>query len=405
MRPRKRLCPLLLEALFAGLLVAGCSGQAPATATPSPAATPSPQAPVSDDIQGAGGTLAAPLYAEWIKDYAAATDLRISYQAVGSGNGIMQITAHATDFGGSDAILTPQQLAAAPGLQMIPTVAGTVVIIYNLSGLGFNPTLLLDGATLSRIFLGQIHRWNDPALAALNSSLKLPDQDITVVHRSDSSGTTFIFTDYLQTVSPAWRKSVGRTTIPSWPAGVGGKGSDGVMARVMASPGSIGYVELSYAVANDAQSADMVNSAGARVKPSLASTQSAMSDFSSQMPETLATSIVNAPGAGSWPIAAYTYILIYQDQTNCEKAAKMLAFWRWALTAGSLCHRPGLWPATRQRAGARLRQARHHHLPWPAARALTCRHQEAPTTMTLRRRALLVGRHHDRLADHPPSSV
>jgi phosphate transport system substrate-binding protein len=321
--------------MIVGSLVAGCSGPVLVAGTPGPAGTPSPQAPAADDIQGAGGTLAAPLYAQWIKDYSAAAGVGISYQAVGSGNGIMQITAHVTDFGGSDAILTPQQLAAAPGLQMIPTVAGTVVIIYNLSGLGAKPTLLLDGATLSRIFLGQIHRWNDPALAALNSSSKLPDQDIVVVHRSDSSGTTFIFTDYLQAVSPAWRKSVGRTTSPTWPTGVGAKGSDGVLARVLASPGSIGYIELSYALANHTQSADMVNSAGARVEPSLASTQSAMSDFALQMPETLATSIVNAPGAGSWPIAGYTYVLIYQDQSNCDKAARMLAFFRWALTAGS----------------------------------------------------------------------
>jgi phosphate transport system substrate-binding protein len=299
------------------------------TATPGAAAG-------SIAMNGAGATFPFPLYSRWFYEYAFIDpSVKFNYQSIGSGGGIKQITANTVDFGASDAILTADQLAAAPGIQMLPMVAGADVPTYNVSELKDQAPLVLDPATLSGIFLGHITRWDDPAIAALNPGLPLPAKDIIVVHRSDGSGTTYIFTDYMSSVSDEWKTTVGTATSVEWPVGLGGKGNEGVSGTVSQNDGSIGYVELAYATANKLSIASMVNAAGATVSPSIETTQSAMADFGGDMPETLARSIVNAPGAASWPIAGYTYLLVYMDQTDCAKAQKLVEFVHWGLTDGS----------------------------------------------------------------------
>lgn len=296
------------------------------------------EAPAVGSIQmnGAGATFPFPLYSRWFYEYAFIDPtVRFNYQSIGSGGGIKQITEKTVDFAGSDAILNEEQYAAAPGIQMLPSVAGAVVPTYSVSELKEAEPLVLDAATLSNIFLGKITKWNDPAIVALNPNLPLPDKDIIVVHRSDGSGTTFIFTDYLSSVSEEWKNTVGKGTSVEWPVGLGGKGNEGVAGTVSQNDGSIGYVELAYAKQNKLAIAKMVNAAGKVVEASLETTQNAMADFGDEMPDTLARSIVNAPGENSWPIAGYTYLLIYMDQSDCEKAQKLVQFIRWALTDGS----------------------------------------------------------------------
>lgn len=322
-------------ALAASLLVAACSGT---TASPAPGATAAggtPAAPAgSIAISGAGATFPYPLYSQWFYQYAFVDpSVKFNYQSIGSGGGIQQITAKTVDFGASDAILTSDQIAAAPSIQMFPSVAGAEVLAYNVSELKDAAPLVLDGTTVANIFLGHITKWNDPAIAALNPGVSLPDKAITVVHRSDGSGTTFIFTDFLSNVSPEWKSSVGNSTSVQWPVGLGGKGNEGVSGTIGQVDGSIGYIELAYAVTNKLKFADMNNAAAQKVTASLDSTKSAMNDFGGDMPDTLARSIVNAPGAASWPIAGYTYLLIYLNQTDCTKAQKLVEFVRWAHTA------------------------------------------------------------------------
>ena len=325
-------------ALTTALTVVACSG---GTATPSPAAPGQSQgasaapssAPGSIQISGAGATFPYPLYSQWFYQYAFVDpSVKFNYQSIGSGGGIQQITAKTVDFGASDAILNSDQLAAAPGIQMFPSVAGGDVVVYNVSELADAAPLVLDGPTTANIFLGHITKWNDPAIAALNPGVTLPDKDITVVHRSDGSGTTFIFTDYLSSVSDEWKSTVGNSTSVQWPVGLGGKGNEGVSGTMTQTDGGIGYVELAYAVQNKLSVASMVNAAGQTVTASIASVTSAMSDFGGAMPDTLARSIVNAPSAASWPIAGYTYLLIYLQQQDCAKATKLVQFVQWAHT-------------------------------------------------------------------------
>ena len=219
---------------------------------------------------------------------------------------------------------------------MLPAVAGAVVPAYNLSELqGAKQPLVLDGPTLVAIFQGKITKWDDPAIAKLNPDLKLPAKDIIVVHRSDGSGTTFIFTDYLSSISNEWKTTVGNNTSVNWPTGLGGKGNEGVAGTVTQNDGGIGYVELAYALQNKMAMASMVNAAGITVQASITSTQNAMADFGGDMPDTLARSIVNAPGKNSWPIAGYTYLLVYMDQQDCTKAQKLVGFINWAQQNGS----------------------------------------------------------------------
>ncbi len=316
------------------------SGNAPVAApstAPSggvvPAPTTSGQAGVTA-INGAGGTFPYPLYSRWFSEYNKVDPtVQINYQSVGSGAGIAQITAKTVDFGASDAILTDAQLQAAPGLQMFPTVAGAIVPSYNLkdaNGQQITTQLKFPRTALADIFLGQITKWNDPVLQQANPDVKLPAKDIIVVHRSDGSGTTFIFTDYLSKVSADWKSKVGNSTSVNWPVGLGGKGNEGVTGTVQQNEGSIGYVELAYATQNKVTYGLVENKAGQYVQPTSQAVQAAMADFGTQMGDKLAISIVDGPGQGSWPIAGYTYILIYMNQTDAVKAQKLVSMLKWA---------------------------------------------------------------------------
>jgi phosphate transport system substrate-binding protein len=295
---------------------------------------PQPAAAGSITINGAGATFPFPLYSKWFYDYAFVdTSAKFNYQSIGSGGGIQQITAKTVDFGASDAILTDDQLKAAPGLQMFPSVAGAEALIVNLKGDDGNPitaTLKFPYTSIADIYLGKITKWNDPVLTAANPDVKLPDKDIIVVHRSDGSGTTYIFTDYLSKVSSEWKDKVGNSTSVKWPVGLGGKGNEGVAGTVGQNDGAIGYVELAYAIQNKYTLNQLQNKAGNYVTPSPDSTQAAMNDFGAAMGDKLAISIVDAPGKDSFPIAGYTYLLLYMDQTDCVKAQKLVDFVKWA---------------------------------------------------------------------------
>jgi phosphate transport system substrate-binding protein len=325
-------------ALAALLFAAACSSGATATPTgpaaslpPGASATPTAPPAGSLQISGAGATFPFPLYSKWFYDYAYVNPaVKFNYQSIGSGGGIQQITKKTVDFGASDAILTADQLSAAQGVHMFPTVAGADVVAYNVKALADKDPLILDGATVANIFLGKITKWNDPAIAALNPGVTLPAQDIIVVHRSDGSGTTFIFTDFLSKISDEWKSKVGNATSVNWPTGLGGKGNEGVSGTLAQNDGSIGYVELAYAVSNKLPYAKMNNASGSTVEATIASTQAAMADYAGQMPDSLAISIVNAPGKDSWPIAGYTYLLLYMQQTDCQKGKAIVDFLKWA---------------------------------------------------------------------------
>ncbi len=284
-------------------------------------------------MTGAGATFPYPLYSKWFDVYNKKAGVQINYQSVGSGAGIQQLSQRTVDFGASDAPMTDEQLKAAPGEVLhIPTVMGAVVVTYNLAGV--DKGLKLTPDTLSGIFLGSVKKWSDPRIAADNPNVKLPDADIAVVHRSDGSGTTNIFTDYLSTVSPEWKSKVGKSTSVNWPVGLGAKGNEGVAGQVKQTPGSIGYVELAYAVQNKLPYAFMKNQAGQFVEPTLESTTSAAAGSASNMPEDLRVSIVNAPGEKSYPIAGYTYILVYKDQQDPAKGKALVDFLWWGIHDG-----------------------------------------------------------------------
>ena len=284
-------------------------------------------------INGAGATFPYPIYSKWFDEYAKVDpSVRFNYQSIGSGGGQKQITARTVDFGASDGPMSDENLAKAPGkILHIPTVAGAVVITYNLPD---NPKLKLDGSTLADIFLGNVTKWNDPKIAALNPDVKLPATDIVVVHRSDGSGTSFIFTDYLSSVSPVWLDSVGKGTSVKWPAGVGlgAKGNEGVAGQVKQLPGAIGYVELIYANQNKLPFADLKNAAGNFITPSLDSVTAALA--TAKIPDDFRFSMVNAPGDQAYPISGTTWLLVYEQQKNADKGKKMVEFLNWALTKG-----------------------------------------------------------------------
>ncbi len=290
-------------------------------------------------INGAGATFPYPLYSRWFSEYGKIDkSVQFNYQSIGSGGGIAQITARTVDFGASDAILTDDQLKAAPGLQMFPTVAGAVVPTYNLKdadGKQVTAALKFSQTALADIFLGKITKWNDPVLQQANPDVKLPAEDIIVVHRSDGSGTTFIFTDYLSKVSADWKSKVGNSTSVQWPVGLGGKGNEGVSGTVSQNEGAIGYVELAYAKQNNLPVGMVQNKAGEYANPTTQAVQSAMADFGSDLGDKLAVSITDAPGKASWPIAGYTYLLIYMNQTDATKAQKLVSFLKWAYGDGS----------------------------------------------------------------------
>jgi len=282
-------------------------------------------------INGAGATFPQPIYTKWFDAYAKVDpSVRFNYQGIGSGGGQKQILAETVDFGASDGPMSDENLAKAPRtLWHIPTVAGAVVISYNLPG---DPKLKLDGPTVAAIFLGKITRWNDPAIAGQNPGVSLPDQDILVVHRSDGSGTSYIFTDYLSSVSDEWKTKVGKNTSVNWPAGLGGKGNPGVAGQVKQSPGAIGYVELAYAIQNKLPYADIKNSAGNYITPSIDSVTAALA--TATIPDDFRFSMVNPPGADAYPIAGTTWLLVYQQQKDPAKGKKLVEFLRWAYTDG-----------------------------------------------------------------------
>lgn len=282
-------------------------------------------------INGAGATFPYPIYSKWFDAYVKVDpSVRFNYQSIGSGGGQKQILAETVDFGASDGPMSDENLAKAPRkLLHIPTVAGAVVVSYNVPGLS---DLRLDGTTLADIFLGKITKWSDRAIAAQNPGKKLPDSDIVVVHRSDGSGTTYIFVDYLSKVSPEWKSKVGTNTSVSWPTGLGGKGNEGVSGQIKQVPGSIGYVELAYAMQNRLPYAAIRNSAGRYIVPSLDSVVEALA--TADIPDDFRFSMVNPPGEKAYPIAGTTWLLVYQQQKDSEKGRKLVEFLKWAYTKG-----------------------------------------------------------------------
>jgi phosphate transport system substrate-binding protein len=282
-------------------------------------------------INGAGATFPYPIYSKWFDEYAKVDpSVRFNYQSIGSGGGQKQILAQTVDFGASDGPMSDDNLAKAPGkLLHIPTVAGADVVAYNLPG---NPALKFDADTIAGIFLGQIKKWNDPKIAALSPGVTLPDQEIVVVHRSDGSGTTYIWTDYLSKISPEWKTKVGTNTSVNWPTGIGGKGNEGVAGQIKQTPGAVGYVELIYAIQNKMPYADVKNSAGEFVKASLESITAAMA--TAEIPDDFRFSMTNAPGKGAYPIAGATWLLVYEQQKDATKGKKLVEFLKWAAKDG-----------------------------------------------------------------------
>lgn len=289
----------------------------------------------SVDLTGAGATFPAPLYSKWFADYATATGVKINYQSIGSGGGIRQLSEGTVDFGASDSPMKDEDIAKAKGPVMhFPTVLGAVAITYNLPG---GPaSLKLTGAVVADIFAGRITKWSDPKITILNPGVQLPSQDILVVHRSDGSGTTFVFTDYLSAVSPAWASGAGRGKEVSWPVGLGGKGNEGVSGQVKQTPGAVGYVELAYAKQNNLPFASIQNAAGNFVAPSPEGMTAAAAGVAEKLPANTdyRLSIVNAAGANAYPISSFTWILVYRQQADSVKGRKLRDFLKWALTEG-----------------------------------------------------------------------
>jgi phosphate transport system substrate-binding protein len=280
-------------------------------------------------LTGAGASFPNPIYARWFDEYHRATGVQINYQSIGSGGGVRQFSQGTVDFGATDGPMTDDQIAAIDGNVLhIPTVIGAVVLTYNLPSLGENQ-LSLDGETISDIFLGRITKWNDRRIAALNSRVALPDEDILVVHRSDGSGTTFVFTDFLSKVSPAWAQDVGADKSVNWPVGLGGKGNEGVTQQVKQLEFTIGYVELIYALSNDLAYATIINRAGNGVVPTLA-TASAAAGSAEFTPDTdFRVSITDAAGEQAYPITSFTWLLVRQDDDNKDRALAIRAFLEW----------------------------------------------------------------------------
>jgi phosphate transport system substrate-binding protein len=308
-------CPKLAHKILATVLLAGVTATASAQIM----------------INGAGATFPYPIYSKWFDEYAKVDpSVRFNYQSIGSGGGQKQILAQTVDFGASDGPMSDDNLGKAPAkILHIPTVAGAVVLTYNLPE---NPALKLDADTIAGIFLGQVKKWNDPKLTALNPGTKLPDQEIVVVHRSDGSGTTFIFTDYLSKVSSEWKEKVGNNTSVNWPAGIGGKGNEGVSGQVKQTPGAIGYVELIYATQNKMPYAEVKNSAGQFVKPTIDSVTAAMA--TANIPDDFRFSMTNAPGKDAYPICGATWLLVYEQQKDATKGKKLVEFLKWAAKDG-----------------------------------------------------------------------
>ena len=292
------------------------------------------QASAETLINGAGATFPYPIYSKWFSEYAKIDpSVKFNYQSIGSGGGIKQITAQTVDFGASDKYLTDEQLKSAPGkILHIPTVMGAVVVTYNIPGIGKGLKLTSD--VLADIYLGKISKWNDPRIVSANKGLKIPVEPIIVVHRSDGSGTTAIFTDYLSSVSQEWKGKVGMGASVNWPVGLGGKGNEGVAGQVKNTKYSIGYVELAYAYENKLPFAFLKNSSGSFVEPTIKSTSAAAAGAAKHMPADFRASLVNQPGKDAYPIVGFTWLLVYEHQKDPVKGKKLVEFLNWELKKG-----------------------------------------------------------------------
>jgi len=284
------------------------------------------------DVTGAGSSFVFPVISKWSQDYSKTAPHRINYQSIGSGGGIAQIKAATVDFGASDAPMSAEDLQAA-GLGQFPSVIGGIVPIINVEGIE-SGKLKLDGDAIAKIFMGDIKKWNDPAIVALNPGVKLPETAITVVHRSDGSGTTYNFTNYLSKVSPEWNEKLKFGSTVQWPAGVGGKGNEGVSAYVKQIKGSIGYVEYSYAVTNKLSYTQLKNAAGKFIEPTAKAFAAAADTADWANAKDFGLIMTNAPGEGAWPITATTWIIMYKKAKNEEKSAAAFDFFKWSLENG-----------------------------------------------------------------------
>ncbi|HEY2942611.1 MAG TPA: phosphate ABC transporter substrate-binding protein PstS [Vicinamibacteria bacterium] len=293
-----------------------------------------PAAAQNLQIDGAGATFPYPIYSKWFSEYNKLhPNVQINYQSIGSGGGIRQLTNQTVFFGATDGPMTNDQIQAAGArILHLPTVLGGVVPIYNVPGV--SGELRFSGPLLADVFLGKVTKWNDPAIAKENPGVSLPAADITVAHRADGSGTSYIFCDFLAKSSPEWKQKVGVATSVNWPTGVGGKGNEGVAGLVKQTPGSIGYVELIYALQNKIAFGAVKNSAGEYVKASLESVTAAAAATEGKMPPDFRVSITNAPGKNAYPIASFTWLLFYESPKDKAKAKAMVDFMRWALADG-----------------------------------------------------------------------
>lgn len=320
--PAVRLGTTILMITVVALAMVGCGG-------------PSSSSGGEVRIQGAGATFPNQIYQKWFSEYNKAhPNVKFDYQSIGSGGGIKQILERTIDFGGSDAPMKDDDLKKAPGeILHIPTVLGAVVVTYNLPGV--TTDLKLTPEAIAGIFLGNIKKWDDPAIASTNEGVSLPDSNISVIHRSDGSGTSYVFTDYLSKVSPDWQSKVGAGTAVQWPAGNGAKGNEGVTGQVKNTPNAIGYTELIYAEQNKLPVASVKNSAGEFVHPTLDSVTAAAAAAAGQLPDDLRVSITNPPGKDAYPISSYTYLLVYKEQEDQAKGKALVDFMWWALHNGT----------------------------------------------------------------------
>jgi len=322
-------------------------------------------------INGAGATFPYPIYSKWFDSYIKVDpEVRFNYQSIGSGGGIKQVTSRTVDFGATDGPMSDEQLKGAPGeLLHIPTVLGAVAATYNLPG---NPRVQFTPDVLADVFLGKITKWNDARLTAVNPGVTLPNEPIAVVHRSDGSGTTFIWVDYLSKVSPEWRQKVGKGTSVNWPVGLGGKGNEGVAGQVRNTPGALGYVELAYAVKNKLPVGLVKNAAGKFIEPTIESTTAAAAGAAKGMPADFRVSLTNAPGDNAYPIASFTWLLVYKDQPDQVKGRAIVDFLWWMSHEGQkyaadLLYAPLPGPVVKQ-IEAKLKQINYRGKPLLAAR-------------------------------------
>jgi phosphate transport system substrate-binding protein len=319
-----------LAAVVAATILAGCGGSGDgARSADSPRGNTGGGA---TSLTGAGATFPNPIYTKWFDEYARVTGVRINYQSIGSGGGIRQFTEGTVDFGATDSPMTDSAIAQVNrNVLHIPTVLGAVVVTYNLPGVGAT-ALRFDGPTLADIFLGKVSRWNDRRIAALNPGITLPDVELIVVHRSDGSGTSFIWTDYLSKVSPEWKTRVGAATSVNWPSGIGGKGNEGVTQQVKQVEGTIGYVELIYALSNNLPAAHIRNAAGTFVEPNLETTSAAAAGLNLSAATDFRVSITNSSSANAYPAASFTWLLVKPQHDDPGKAEAIKAFLVWMIS-------------------------------------------------------------------------